>query len=358
MEAFHQRFARIGMTLRAPLLLDYGHIHDSTQEGENAIQCLRHSDTLAYIGPINSDVGLASEPILNQGGMASISPANTDSRLTDPQYRSEQEPDTYAHKLRYVTYYRTVTSDGYQALAAAAFLRQQLLGWTYYLVDDRTEYGSRLASAMRQHARTLHLEKVGVAHLDLSSTALTKTSTAALADQVAAISPDAVYCACAPQPGAYIARALHQQGFHGSFLGADAIHNAAWLSIAGSVNKVYATDPGIDDNRAAAWFRRAFIARFHAVTQLYDAYAYDAATAALRAIYAASVRHQLGGGVTEKRKIVVGFVARTCFRGATGMVSFDANGDTTNRKVSIYSAEQGSWHLRAAMQTGKQPRCP
>jgi branched-chain amino acid transport system substrate-binding protein len=348
-ERFRPRLAGTGIRLADPLLLDYTN-SDSSSEVRNAHTCIRRLDTVAYIGPINSGVATSSEPILNRAGMATLSPANTSLPLTDPRFRRTQEPATYAHTIPFVTYYRMVPNDLLQGTAAAIFLRKALRRKSYYLVDDGSGYGVPAAGAMNQQARALHEAEVGAAHMDSGP------SVSRIADQIVSVAPDVVYCG-GHDHSAALAHALDARGFRGIFFTMDAALDPSWSKVAGPIQHAYVTNPGLDANHAAGWFQRAFAARFHAATQVYDAYAYDAATAALRALYTAAVHNQLTGSVAQRRRAVIGYVRRTCFRGASGSVSFDRNGDPISSSMSVYALRLGSWQLVGVVNLGRSPRC-
>jgi hypothetical protein len=42
---------------------------------------------------------------------------------------------------------------------------------------------------------------------------------------------------------------------------------------------------------------------------------------------------------------VLPYVAHVRWHGATGITSFDRNGDTTNRIVSVYAVRRGEWQF-------------
>src|SRR5579872_1490838 len=81
-------FGKLGYKIAAPLLLNdanaAGAHYDVGVEASNARQCLADSRDIAYIGTLNSGAAQASEPVLNRGAMAMISPANTAPVLTSP----------------------------------------------------------------------------------------------------------------------------------------------------------------------------------------------------------------------------------------------------------------------------------
>jgi ABC-type branched-subunit amino acid transport system substrate-binding protein len=80
-----------------------------------------------------------------------------------------------------------------------------------------------------------------------------------------------------------------------------------------------------------------------AARSLYDLQAYDAAMAIINA-YARAIRsRQIEPGVpmTEgSRGLIALLVGHSRFTGATGLVSFDANGDIANHLFSIYAVQE------------------
>src|SRR5439155_21625497 len=57
-------------------------VHDPQKGAQNIQQLLSNSQVLAEVGPFNSSVAKAEIPIANRGGLAMISPANTNPCLT------------------------------------------------------------------------------------------------------------------------------------------------------------------------------------------------------------------------------------------------------------------------------------
>jgi branched-chain amino acid transport system substrate-binding protein len=125
-----------------------------------------------------------------------------------------------------------------------------------------------------------------------------------------------------------------------------------FLSVAGTgaVNS-YGSNEGLDLAGASQAFRNAYHRRFHAHLQFYDALAYDAANIALNAIYQASRRGKLHGRLFQMRAAILSYVAHVRWHGAAGVTTFDQNGDTRNRVVSMYAVQKGKWRFE-----GKAPK--
>ena len=345
------RFLKAHMNLRPTIPYDYarsdGSNYDVSIARQNALQCLQQPDTLALIGTLNSGAALVAEPVLNRGGMTMISPANTSPTLTSPTSRAAQEPLTYNHQLKTVTYFRTVTTDFLQGPAGAIYLNKALHVSKYFLVDDKQQYGAGLAAALQAYATgKLGMTQVGSGHIDPSDAASISSTSAAVADEVKSKNPQAVYCGCDSQNAISFARLLHTRGYHGFLVGGDALFNQTWINDTGlgSQNN-YATSVGPDVSRAGGRFK-ALYQKAHPSFAIgpYDATSFDAANVALKAIYLAHNAGKLSKGTMfHKRATVAAYVQRAHWYGATGLTTFDKNGDTGDRIISIYAVVGNKW---------------
>lgn len=341
------KFRKAGLNLASPLTLDDaaadGTKYDTGKEIVNARHCLSQRNTIGYVGTLNSGAAVVSEPILNRGNMVMISPANTATSLTCPKpaVRRAQEPSTYNHRLRYPTYYRTLTTDALQGPSDAEFFKNVLHVSQYYLIDDKQTYGVGLAATFDAQAGKLGLRRIGFAHVDPNNVG---SSSSAVADAVAAAHPQAVFYGGDSETGLVLPRLLRAKGFTGPIMGGDAIVNSDWIKASprGAVNN-YGSIPGPDIQHTGAGFRAAYQRRFHVPLQTYEATSYDAAKIILQAVLKAHAAGRLKGGISADRKAILPYVAATRYYGATGLTTFDHNGDTTNRKVSVYAVVNGVW---------------
>jgi branched-chain amino acid transport system substrate-binding protein len=192
---------------------------------------------------------------------------------------------------------------------------------------------------------------VGIGHIDSTDPSRIQTTAGAVSDQILATHPDAVYCGC-DQPSSYtLIHGLRAAGSSIPVLAYNAIWDPGWiqhLSSAESVG-VYVTVAGLDPSHSTVSFRRKFASTFHTSLQEYDDHAYDAATVALDAMYRAAAAGRLRGSTHRLRVAVLDYIAHARVRGATGITSFDANGDTKNRIVSVYRGSQGRWKFDTAL---------
>jgi len=356
------RLKAVGIQLMPQVNYDYaksdGSGYSTDKERQNGLACLQQSTTIAYIGTLNSGAALVSEPILNRGAMAMISPANTNTDLTNPSKRNSQEPATASGKISTITYFRTVTTDALQGPAGAKYVHDVLHKSTYVLVDDKLQYGAGLAAAFDKYASAHGMKKVGTGHVDSSDAASIASSTSAIADTVRAQKPDVVYCGCDSETTPNFVKILKSRGFAGSVFGGDALVNQDWVTNNGAtVNGSYATSVGPPPTGASKNFQAAYKKMFGGFAiQAYDATSYDAASVALQAIKRAKQAGTLKGGKFNMRLAVAKQVTKARWFGATGVTAFDGNGDTKNQIISVYQVADNTWKFKSTTRvTGIKP---
>ena len=117
---------------------------DPQQTAANARKVAQDKKAVAYIGEFNSGASAISIPIINQIGLAQISPANTYVGLTTDEPGSEKgEPQKY-YPAGTRTYARIVPRDTIQAAALVTQMKED--GCTNVAIaNDKETYGAGLA---------------------------------------------------------------------------------------------------------------------------------------------------------------------------------------------------------------------
>jgi branched-chain amino acid transport system substrate-binding protein len=277
--------------------------------------------------------------------MVQVNPANTNPALTSPVLRVRQEPATYRHRLAYLTYYWIITTDAMQGPADAAYLKEKLHADTYFVVDDTLTYGAGIAGAAQAYGAKIGLRLVGSAHLDPKSLSSIASSADTVSDLIVAKHPDAVfYGGDGVHLGAPLAQDLRRKGYAGPLVGGDALHSVDFIKLVGNgAANSYASETGFDLATTSKSFRDAYQRRFHTPQQPYDAPAYDAANITLHAIYLAATQGTWRGSLFQMRAAILPYVAHVRWHGATGVTSFDKNGDNRHRVISLYGTRNGQW---------------
>ena len=110
----------------------------------NAREAALNDNTAAYIGEFNSGASAVSMPILNEGGVPQISPANTAVGLTSDDPGAETgEPEKY-YPTGERHYVRIVPKDTIQAAALATVMEQDGCS-RVFMTNDKEVYGAGLA---------------------------------------------------------------------------------------------------------------------------------------------------------------------------------------------------------------------
>jgi branched-chain amino acid transport system substrate-binding protein len=126
----------------------------------NARKAAQDKSAVAYIGEFNSGASAISLPILNEGNLAQVSPANTAVGLTTDEAGADKgEPDKYypAGSRHYV---RIVPKDTIQGAALATLMKQDGCK-NAYILNDKEVYGAGLARNIESAAKEQQLEIVG-----------------------------------------------------------------------------------------------------------------------------------------------------------------------------------------------------
>ncbi len=300
------------------------------------------------VGPLNSNVAKAELPITNQAPLAQISPANTNPCLTKNTPASGcSGANDLLPRLRptgKLTYFRVATTDDHQGPAGADHLYKTLGYRKAYIIDDAEIYGIGIATTFAAEWKNL-----GGTVLGHSSEPSTTTSYVSLLTQVAALHPDVIYFGGQSSTGGTLIRQQMEQVpalANTPFGGGDGIVTHDFAQTIGlKGGPIYGTVAVVDTTvvPSAAAFRQKYMAAFSDPLNVYSAAGYDCANVLIQAIKSALAN----GAKTPKdssdlagaklfRQAVINAIQTTSYEGVTGHQSFDANGDTTNKVISIY----------------------
>jgi len=127
-------------------------------------------------------------------------------------------------------------------------------------------------------------------------------------------------------------------GLNVPFMGGDGIVETEFTKVGGDAsNGSYGTVAAVNAATLpeAKQFLTDYKARFNEDVGAYSANAYEAANIIIAGIKAA--------GKKDREAVRAAIAATKDFKGVIGMTSFDANGDTTNRWISIYEVKDTKW---------------
>jgi branched-chain amino acid transport system substrate-binding protein len=117
----------------------------------NARRAAQDDTAIAYIGDFNSGATAVSLPILNEAGLAQVSPSNTAVGLTtDAPGAAEGEPDKY-YPTGKRTFVRIVPIDTIQGAAIATLMKEDGCD-NLFIANDEEVYGAGLAQNIERSA--------------------------------------------------------------------------------------------------------------------------------------------------------------------------------------------------------------
>jgi branched-chain amino acid transport system substrate-binding protein len=307
---------------------------DPSQCEANARKAASDSKVVYYIGEFNSGCSEVSIPILNQGGVPQISPANTYVGLTTNLPGSAPgEPQKY-YPTGTRTYLRIVPIDSIQAAADLIAMKQA--GCTKVAVaNDKEAYGSGLATL-------LELEKgyYGVtitSNTGIDPTAPNFRSYAATAQSQGA---DCFFFAGIVSNGAVqIAKDIHSAIPTAKIFGGDGVCTDSWTNATkGGVPA--ALYPLIEctvatQNLSAYPGGKAFLAAYKAKYGVsnpdpYAIYGYEVMKLGLDTI------RSLGAQGNSKSAVLKALFAIKARPSVLGTYGFNKNGDTTLKSYGLY----------------------
>ncbi|MEU6988041.1 ABC transporter substrate-binding protein [Streptomyces sp. NPDC046324] len=307
---------------------------DPAKGAPNAAQFVSDDKVLGVVGPLNSAVARTLVPTLARAGMVNVSPSNTDPALTlGPDWAAGTTSRPHS------TYFRTIATDVVQGPFAARYLHEAKKT-KLYVIDDASAHGTALTSGLTAEFTKLGGAVVGTEQVDPAERAF-----AGLAVRVRSSGADAVYFGGYYDTAAPLSRQLKQAGVNAPLMGGDGIFDQQYLTANPQAEGDLATNFGLPAEESEAG--RDFLARYRKAgysqpAGWYGPYAYDATWTVIEAVKAVVTAN--GGTVPDNaRAKLAQAVAGSAFDGVTGRVAFDKDGDTVNRRLTVYTVDDGSW---------------
>lgn len=327
-----------GFTLQADSLDDaVNGVHNPPQGAKNVQALASDPAVVGIVGPFNSNVAQAEIPLSNSLGIAIVSPANTNPDLT----KGPKALELRKSNPNDVTYFRVCATDDIQGPVGADYAAKTLHLKRAFIIDDNETYGMGVAD---QWAGRFTADGGTVlAHDHLTPS---QTDFRALLTDAAAANPDVIfYGGTSATGGDQLRKQMAGTPLANvAYFGADGIRNEEFLRIAGSMaNNVYATVASVNAAKlpAAQAFLKDYQAQFHQPVGSYSASGYVAAMVIINA--AAEAVKANGGKMPTRAQVLDQIRKAPKFDTIIGSFGFDANGDPTQKIISIYAARNDAW---------------
>jgi branched-chain amino acid transport system substrate-binding protein len=312
---------------------------DPAVEAQNADKAIADKAVVAYIGTYNSGAAKISMPKLNDAGIVMVSPANTAPNLTKAGFGEPNEPAVYRPSGK-VNYFRVVPTDDVQGAVAADYAKE-LGAKKVFVLNDREVYGKGVAGVFEKRAKEIGLEVVGIDGIDAKA-----SNYKSLVTKIKQAGADLVYFGGTTQTNAgQLAKDIVAGGLKAKLIVPDGCYEKAFIEAAGEkalAGRAFITFGGVDPKLLTGKgkdFYENYKKTYGSEPEGYAVYGYESA----KVVIAAMERIQKSGGKIDRASVLAEVGKTKDFAGALGTWSFDANGDTTNRTMSVNTVKDGDF---------------
>ena len=323
---------------QASILSDIaGGVPDASTGAANVRQMVADPDVVAVIGPFSSFIAQEEIPISHAAGLLQCSPATTDPGLT--RLAGDAARPTGISSPSRISYIRTVTTDDVAAAGAARYLYGQLGKTTAYVLDDHQGFGAAMADWFTAEFTRLGGTVTARANLPGSAAALTSMLAAAETKR-----PQAIYFGGSGEAGATVLNATRGVGLGDiPFVGTDALHDGSaamagsFLSLAGpGASRVFSVFPGSPGGPDNAAFDARYRTRYGVDPTPFAASGYACGQVVVAALQRLDASPDADTVSLRDAVRAAAVDTQTTFQTVLGPIGFDANGDITPRRVTIY----------------------
>jgi branched-chain amino acid transport system substrate-binding protein len=282
---------------------------DATKATGIVTQVTNEADILGVIGLPFSGESKSTGGIFQQAGLVHITPSATNPSLT---------------KNGWTTFFRALGNDAVQGPAAAKFITDQLHAAKVCVVQDDSDYGIGLATAINAALGSKASgcqDKVTTGQRDFSSTV----------SKITNAKPDAVFYSGYYAEAAPLDQQLVNAGYTGTFVGPDGVKDDKFIQQAGSAssNAVF-TCPCVPGELVPT-FADAYQKLAGSAPGTYSLEGYDAATVLLRGI---------DSGINTRAGLL-DYVKNYNADGLSKHMQWDSTGELKTSTVYGYKVQNG-----------------
>lgn len=274
---------------------------DPSEAATVANKLAQDKSIAAIVGHFNSSATLAGAPIYNSSGVAHISPGSSAASVTNA--------GDYT--------FRVITTDAVQGAYVADWAAKDLGAKKIAILYENTDYGLGLAQVLQESAGNVGASIVMQEAYEVGSSDFSTVLT-----KLASTDADLLFIGGLYNETALIAKQLKKFAMEDlKIMGVDAIYSDALINLGGAdVEGVLLTGYFHEsaENKVAQDFIAAYKKEYNETPGTYAAYAYDATLIIIDAI------KNVGNDRSAIQKHIAGLKN---FQGATGVNTFDENGD-------------------------------
>ncbi len=302
----------------------------------NAKQIVADPAILCVVGHYNSGVQIPSSEVYHSAGLANVSPANTNPKVTTRGYLEVN---------------RIVGRDDVQGVVGADFAAANGIK-SVYVIHDKTAYGQGIAEFFQQDAKAQGLTVSGFEGTE------EKANFDPIITPIMAANPDAVYFGGMFSQAAVLFKQARDKGYTGMFLSDDGFDSSDAAKIAGQSlldgkGTFYSTVSGpASAYPGTAKFITDFKAAYNHDPQPFAAQGYDSMAICLTAIENAAKANN--NQMPTRAAVAQAIRSLKDFQGVTGTYNFNSIGDPTVSKyfvIQVKSPDPTQWASNTIVQT-------
>ncbi len=282
---------------------------DPKEAAAIANKFIADASILAVVGNYNSSCTLAGAPIYNKAGLIQVSPGSSSPAV------SNAGPFTF----------RTITTDAFQG--------KYLINWAVKdekfkniaVVYENTDYGQGLLKVIEAEAPVLGAKIVAKEAYLLGET----KDFSAVVSKVKAAKPDVIIVGGLYNETALFAKQAIKNELKVPMMGVDGLYSDALIKLGGEAVeglKLTAFFHVSSPSKETQNFIAAYKKKYNEEPGTYAAYAFDAASIVIEA---------MSKGKAERKAIMEYVTPLKGFKGATGVIDFDANGDRIGTALKL-----------------------
>lgn len=273
--------------------------------------------SIAVVGHFTTATSLSAAPVYNNAGIVQVSPSATGRQLTLEGYGN---------------LFRVVGHDDDTGMRASQYALQTLHAKRIAVIDDGTVYGTMLS---QQFIKNLTQNQVQVLarHTISNNTSDFNTVVADLREK----KPDLVFFGGLAAQTAALQLSLKRNNINTRLMAAGSIISSIYLDLTGTASEgTLGIAGGVPQETMTGWkkFKEKFVATYGNDLQYYAPFAYDATNVIIAAI-------RQSGSLDPKRLSET--LHKIKYRGLTGAISFDAQGNLNAPTHTVFEVKQGKW---------------
>ena len=276
------------------------------------------SRVVGVVGHFNSSCTKAASSIYHESHLTQITPASTNPEI------SRQGFDTF---------FRICATDDVQAPAAAVFAFKDLGVKKISIIDDKTTYGTGLASVFEKKFRAL-----GGVVLSHDGITQGEKDFSPLLTKVQSVGPELIFYGGVYPEMALLVKQAKRMGLESRWMGGDGIYDVTLIKLVTPElsEGLYATMLGLDPHTVPA--AKDFVARYEArygEIGSFSAYGYEAMNVLIEAIRRA--------GKNNREAVLAEMKKMKDYPGILGVINFDEKGDAIGKSVGVFKVEKGKF---------------